>query len=178
MKKNKSGFTLTELIVAMGIIAILAALLMPAAHRARQHVRKQRCKTMIASIEMALEMYRTDFGVYPPTGNRNGNTEATNWGATPPIVNLYGALTTDRRGGPYIGFRPEELRTAGSPPRTEILDPWKNPYVFVSSTGGQINPPWHNTRTFDIYSRGPDGVTTGGDLSQTAGTGKDDINNW
>jgi type II secretory pathway pseudopilin PulG len=188
------SFTLAEMIVVIAIIVVLSALLLPAVQRARRHIRKERCRTMIAKIELALEMYRTDFGVYPPSGNNNANTTTTSW-TVPVVVNLHGALTTLRRGGPYISFRPEEVDRTGLPPgQARILDPWGRPYVFTSSTRGQTNPPWHNTRTFDIYSFGPDGRTHGG-ITDPAAAGainnrnagnpatgdvhtRDDINNW
>ena len=47
-----------------------------------------------------------------------------------------------------------------------IVDDWGNPFVYEHSS------PTYNTRTFDLYSTGPDGITT------SSGNDADDINNW
>ena len=44
-------------------------------------------------------------------------------------------------------------------------DPWGHDYIYLC-------PGAHNTNRFDIYSRGPDGV------SRSGGEDADDINNW
>ncbi len=49
----------------------------------------------------------------------------------------------------------------------ELVDPWGQPYVYVSVNGGS---PKHRTRSYDLMSVGPDGVDDDG-----AG---DDIYNW
>jgi prepilin-type N-terminal cleavage/methylation domain-containing protein len=58
----KKAFTLIELLVVIAVIAILAALLMPALQRARDEARKAACKNNIHSIGMALSTYRQAHG--------------------------------------------------------------------------------------------------------------------
>jgi len=55
----------------MGIIVILVAMLMPAVNRAVIAVRKANTKARIASIQTALDTFKTDWGTYPPSDPGN-----------------------------------------------------------------------------------------------------------
>src|SRR5580693_3799499 len=55
------GFTLMELLVVMGIIAILAALLLPVLSRARAKAKQTSCLNNLRQINLAVRMYADDF---------------------------------------------------------------------------------------------------------------------
>jgi prepilin-type N-terminal cleavage/methylation domain-containing protein/prepilin-type processing-associated H-X9-DG protein len=57
MRTRKSGFTLVELLVVIGIIAILVSLLLPSLNRARESARRTQCLSNIRQISMAFFMY-------------------------------------------------------------------------------------------------------------------------
>lgn len=66
MLKSKRAFTLIELMIAIAIIAILAAILVPSFKKARAKSQLATCTQNCRSLATALEMYAVDFdGRYP-----------------------------------------------------------------------------------------------------------------
>ena len=63
----RSAFTLIELLVVVAIIAILAAMLLPALSAAREKARRSSCMTNMKQVGTATEMYVGDFAGYYPS---------------------------------------------------------------------------------------------------------------
>ena len=66
------GFTLVELLVVIVIIAMLAALLVPAVMVAMGRAKQARIKSEIDMLHMAVMKYKSEFGAIPPSANDNG----------------------------------------------------------------------------------------------------------
>src|SRR5262249_4532197 len=64
--KIDRGFTLIELIVVMGMIALLIAMLLPSVFRAREAARRAQCQNNLAQIGLALCNYEMAFECLPP----------------------------------------------------------------------------------------------------------------
>ena len=66
--KRRSGMTLIELLVAIGIIGILAGLLLPAVQSAREASRQFGCANALRQISLACHSYASSWGGMPPGG--------------------------------------------------------------------------------------------------------------
>ena len=65
---RRHAFTLVELLVVIGIIAVLIALLMPALSGVKKKAQAIHCGANLRSIGQALTMYVQQYGYYPAGG--------------------------------------------------------------------------------------------------------------
>jgi len=86
IRRCKSGFTLIELLVVITIIAILAALLLPALARARESANRAACSSNMKQLGMTFLMFAGEHnGQFPP-----GSPNAV-WGEVDTYAGTYGA---------------------------------------------------------------------------------------
>ncbi|MBN1975436.1 MAG: prepilin-type N-terminal cleavage/methylation domain-containing protein [Sedimentisphaerales bacterium] len=77
MKRKKTGLTLVEMLVVLGIIAILVGVLLPAMTAVKNHAKETKQKAQFSAINLALITFKNDYGDYPPSncplgGNYSG----------------------------------------------------------------------------------------------------------
>jgi prepilin-type N-terminal cleavage/methylation domain-containing protein len=71
------GFTIVEMLTVMGIIAILIGLLVPALNQVKDYARQVQQKSQFHGIDVALEMFKTEFGAYPESSDNIDTLDAT-----------------------------------------------------------------------------------------------------
>jgi type II secretory pathway pseudopilin PulG len=67
VRRKRTGFTVVELLAALGIIALLIGLLLPALSMVKNTARETKQKAQFATIELALMAFKNDYGDYPPS---------------------------------------------------------------------------------------------------------------
>ncbi|MDD4890256.1 MAG: type II secretion system protein [Phycisphaerae bacterium] len=76
---KRRGFTLLEILIVVGIIAILLVLLYPAFGKVKIQIKRTKCLTNIKQIMLALRDYHTAYGgKLPPGGQPYGAIDPTN----------------------------------------------------------------------------------------------------
>ena len=94
----RRAFTLVELLVVIGIIALLVAMLLPALNKAREQARTVTCASNMRQIYTAAEMYAAqNKGFMLPAQAGTGNTPAGN--GVNPLYNWWGLETMGKAMG-------------------------------------------------------------------------------
>jgi prepilin-type N-terminal cleavage/methylation domain-containing protein len=67
MMNNRKAFTIVELLIVVTIIALLLGILLPSIAMVRAKAKETAQKAQFATIDMALEAFKQDYGDYPPS---------------------------------------------------------------------------------------------------------------
>lgn len=104
MKTRRSGLTVIEMLVVVGIIAILVGLLIPAVHTVQKMAKETKQKAQFTAIELGLAAFKNDYGDYPPSSWYDPSNMATGQ-----LQNYCGAqkLAEALLGWDLLGFHPD-----------------------------------------------------------------------
>lgn len=182
---SRSGFTLVELLVVIGVIGLLSAILLPITNAAIRSARKATAQRQINDLAGAIKRYFAEYNKMPIL---TGNGKAGDLAVSTNSAVLFGLLANSDK------FADEAALKQGNPRGIIFLsldrageeslekngvyaDPWGNPYVILLDTDfdDRILQKLAPTMTAKdirakvaVYSPGADG---------TEGT-KDDIKTW
>jgi prepilin-type processing-associated H-X9-DG protein/prepilin-type N-terminal cleavage/methylation domain-containing protein len=79
VRSRRRAFTLVELLVVVGIVAVLVAMLMPALSHAREQAERLRCVANLRSLGQALTLYVSKSGCYPLGDEHPGAGQYALW---------------------------------------------------------------------------------------------------
>jgi general secretion pathway protein G len=188
------GFTLIELMAVITIIVILAGVVVGGLGYVNEKQDSAKAKIQVALLAKALEDYKSDFGIYPPTANIRDATKpggTSNSGTILYTLLFYNGFISSSSSSPtkiYIsdldpryskqGWLDKPTNATAAPlPTLAIRDPWGNEYCYRSAfpAATVTTTPTANRDTinpdYDLWSMGKDGLTG------TPETTADDIKN-
>ena len=132
-----NAFTLAELLVAIAIIAVLAALLLPALAMAKSQARSTTCKNHLHQMGLALQMYVNDHeNKYPSYVNPSD----------PSLDSVIGPLNTRYWWAKLLPYDPAK---------------WTNVTYHCPGYKGAITGEVKNTRPYGCYAYNGEGVSSG-----------------
>ncbi len=153
------GFTLVEILIAVAIIAVLLAMILPRLGAmfgmSRELTTEFRRDAIVKAAAEFREKGSAREGRYPAE-------DADSWVLTATLVRELADKGVHR-------FSENELaKHPAFADRLVVVDGWQNPFKYKVWLGKQPSPHARNEKTFDLWSAGEDGVYASAD----------DICNW
>ncbi len=201
--QGRRGFTLVELLVVMGIIAILMALLVPTLGAIREQANINKVTAIIQGVSTALDAYKQVHLTYPPDHNAtfaSSGTPARCYSSECLVYYLSGGSIYYIQGTSpasypwqhaaykvagrkdmtvYYSFNRNVLDDRDGDKAPELFDPWGRRFVY--NTGGATNYPTnpYNQYGAPAHNMGRfDIITAGPDKKYGGVNASDDITNY
>ncbi len=134
---RRPGYTLVELLVVIGLIAVLASLAFTVTRAVMVNAYKMQTKVMLADIENAVNSYFTDYHRLPLAGAGEEPVRMNQGNDLVAILigEVAGPGTANPAGRPFLTPRPARngrnglIETSGAPP--SLVDRWGNPFFIA-----------------------------------------------
>jgi prepilin-type N-terminal cleavage/methylation domain-containing protein len=141
MVEKRKGFTIVELLTVMSVIAILIGLLVPAVGMIKEKANQVQQLAQLHSLEAGLELYKAEFGEYPPSNDNQYTPPAPGslLGQDPFAYGGAQKLAEALVGLDFLGFHPEsEFRSDRMAQLVNPLD--GSPIIPADTNFGIYNP--------------------------------------
>lgn len=165
---KRSAFTLVEVLVVVGVIAVLAAITVGLLGPVENAIRTSNAKTQCDKISLALGDFKSTYGEYPMlegTGDQEdweellmdsmrGDKILVRKGGKMQLVEFdEGKSDAERR--PFLSLSEFSLDDEDVDAAQKILDPWENPWQYRYNVieGGKLGKNWFGP-TFILISAG------------------------
>src|SRR5581483_6467838 len=126
---RSTAFTLIELLVVIAVIAILAAMLLPALARAKEEGRRIACLNNLKQVSLASLMYVNDNqGTYPPRSETDRWTDKIydNYGKNIKVLICPTDVAQNPGDDPHtLGISPSN-NVADASPRSYLINGWND----------------------------------------------------
>ena len=136
---RRQGFTLIELLVVIGIIALLAAIIVPALNGALRTATKARAMQMCKDLQGACQRYFSEYNRMPvPQGTKHGDGDKLYEKDNKDVVDIL-ILADDLKALPVVNaksirFLDMDSKTLDAYEKDKekgLLDPWNVPYQIL-----------------------------------------------
>ncbi len=172
-----------ELLVVIGIIALLAAILLPAIRSAFVKAEKSQAQSDIKSLETACKAYVNEYSRFPSSSATSNDKEYSGNNQAELIYTLRDISTSsgENQGGKanprhilFLEISDSSLGPKGTPTEGAFIDPWDKPYFIKvdDNFDHKITPSAPYATLFQgrsvlVWSGGPDGnvLTTNDNLT-------------
>ena len=145
MVRKKSGFSIIEIIVAIGIIVMLATITLTAVHEVRNRAKIQHCQNNLREIGMAFDMYDTFYsGKLPPTSSAASDDLRALFPVCAKSLSLFICIST----GNQVNSR-DDLADNAPGGRTGAIGHSYDyhSYLLYDKKGNHLDPPTVKTRS-------------------------------
>jgi prepilin-type N-terminal cleavage/methylation domain-containing protein/prepilin-type processing-associated H-X9-DG protein len=139
---KRRAFTLVELLVVIGLIALLVGILLPAVNMVRQHATRVKCQSNMRQLGTAVVQYENSSSGYLPYPNWENTVDS------PAIVNVPAADPQAFYGYGWLFAQPE-FRT-GYPANSDLNGLWGG-LPHPPSDGMETGSIWPYVGTHDVY---------------------------
>jgi len=136
--RHEEAFTRTELLVVIGVVALLAALLIPALQKARQKAQRIRCVNFLVQINQAFHIFAADHGGLFPMQFYTNQAGGSLWADATNGFRYFQAVSNELS-TPIVLHCPADRQRSGA---TNFGPGMSNANVsyFVSLNADQSNP--------------------------------------
>ena len=139
-RQRRGAFTLVELLVVVGIIAVLVSMLLPALNKAKEAASQVQCQSNLKQIGIALMMYaQANRGYPPPAEDAVGYSTGTGIGNIL-VKQKYIQSTYDQQvSRTGIFFCPNDIYSAVTVNATRFPSPYQFQPAFTSTYRPEFN---------------------------------------